>query len=41
LPLLDYLSGDSVVQHLRGQQGDPAVMMFVVAPGKELLAKGT
>ena len=28
------------MQHFRGQQGDAAVMMFVVVPGKELLAKG-
>jgi hypothetical protein len=41
LSLLDDLFSHAVVQHLRGQQGDPAVMMFVVVPGKELLAKGT
>jgi len=41
LPLRYYFPSDSVVQHFRGQQGDPAVMMFVVVPGKERLAKGT
>ena len=41
LPLLDHLASNSVVQHLRGQQGDPAVMMLVVVPGEELLAEGT
>ena len=41
LPLLDHHASHAVVQHFRGQQGDPAVMMFVVVPGKELQAKGT
>ena len=41
LPLADNISSHSVVQHFRGQQGDPAVMMFVVVPGKERQAKGT
>lgn len=36
-PLFDYIS---VVQHLRSQQGNPAVM-FVVVPSKERVAKGT
>ena len=41
LPLLDHHDSHAVVQHFRGQQGDPAVMMFVVVPAKERLAKGT
>ena len=41
LPLLDHHASHAIVQHFRGQQGDPAVMMFVVVPGKERLAKST
>ena len=40
LPLLDDLASPAVMQHLRGEQGDAAVMMLVVVPGEELLAKG-
>jgi len=41
LPVLDDLPDHVVMQHLRSEQGDPAVVMLVVVPGKELLAKGT
>ncbi len=41
LPLLDDLPGHAVMQHLRRQQGDAAVMMLMVVPGKERLAKIT
>ena len=39
LPLFDDLPGHAVMQHLRRQQGDSAVMMLMVVPGKERLAK--
>ena len=41
LSLLDDLNGHAVVQHFRSQQGDTAVMVFVVVPGKKALAKGS
>jgi hypothetical protein len=41
LSQFDDLAGQAVVQHLRGQQGDAAVVMVVVVPGEELLANGT
>jgi len=40
LALLDYLSCDSVVPHLRGEHDNSAEMMFVVVPGKERLTNG-
>jgi hypothetical protein len=40
LPLLNDRASDAVVPHFRGEQGYAAVMMLVVVPGKELLAKG-
>ena len=39
LPLLYHDASQTVVQHFRGQQRDPAVMMFSVVPSKKLLAK--
>ena len=39
LSLLDDVPSHAAVQHLRGQQGDPAVMVFLVIPGKERLSK--
>ena len=41
LALLDHHATHAIVQHFRGQQGDPAVMMFVVVLGKERLAQST
>ena len=40
LPLLDDLARHAVMQHVRGQQGDSAMVMILVVPRKELLAKG-
>src|ERR1019366_2701816 len=40
LSLFDHLPGHAVVQHLLGQQGDPAVMMLGVIPEKKSLKKG-
>ncbi len=40
LALLDDLAGQAVMQHLRGQQGDAAVVMLAVVPGEELPAEG-
>ena len=41
LSLLDDLCGHAVMEHIRCQQRDSAVMVFVVVPGKKALAKGT
>ena len=41
LALADHLRSHSVVQHLRCQHGDAAVMMLLVVPGKEGLGEGT
>ena len=40
LSLLDDLCGHAVMEHIRCQQGDSAVMVFMVIPGEESLAKG-
>jgi len=41
LAFADPLRGHAVAQHLRGQCGDAAVMMFLVLPGKGRLGEGT
>jgi hypothetical protein len=39
--LFEDLFSLTVMQHLRGEQSNAAMVMLLVVPGEELLAKGT